>query len=371
MREIKPYFFKIILIAVFLSVSSCAEPPERKHPVGREFRPFIDDQRTSWVGEGGRPLSTTIWYPASAGSIEEEWNVGVFQAGRNALNADIASTSSTFPLIILSHGTGGAALQLSWLAETLAANGFLVMAVNHHGNTAAEDVYLPQGFMLWWERAEDISSSLDQLLSDPKFGSRIDSSRIGAAGFSLGGYTVLSVAGAITDLAQRNKFCDDRPDNPICILPPEAGFSQAELNSLIENDPKVERSMNRSNKSYRDERVSAVYSIAPVHGPAFTRDSLAKISIPVHIIVGSKDKQAIAEFNAELIASSIPGSELELLPDVAHYTFLASCSFKGKIFVSELCSDPKGIEREDVHHAVGANVLDFFTNTLSNEAAGN
>ena len=363
-NKMKSSLFKMMLIAAFLSVTSCSKAPERKNPVGREFRSFFDTERVSWLGEGSRPLATTIWYPASLNSVESEWNIGVFQAGWNALNADIVSSPKTLPLIILSHGTGGAALQLSWLAEILASNGYLVVAVNHHGNTAAEDAYLPQGFMLWWERAQDISSVIDQLLSDAKFGPRIDSTRIGAAGFSLGGYTVMSIAGARTELAQWKAFCKDKKTNPICTLPPEAGFSIAELESLIKNDSKVKSSVARSNGFYRDKRVQAVYSIAPVQGPAFTKSSLAHISIPVRIIVGTRDDQAIPEFNAELIASAIPNSELELLPNVAHYTFLARCSLKGKLFVSELCSDPEGIDREKIHNKVGADVLEFFAKTL-------
>ncbi len=367
----KSSLLKIILISALLSLTSCSKAPERKNPVGREFKLFIDSERQSWSGGGKRPLATTIWYPASLNSVESEWSIGVFQAGWNAVNADVVSNPKTFPLIVLSHGTGGAALQLSWLAEILASNGYLVVAVNHHGNTAAEDAYLPQGFMLWWERALDISSVIDQLLSDSKFGPRIDSSRIGAAGFSLGGYTVMSIAGARTDLAQWKEFCADKPKNPICTLPPEADFSIAELALLIKNDSKVKNSMERSNESYRDKRVQAVYSIAPVQGPAFTKSSLARISIPVRIIVGTSDEQAIPEFNAELIASSIPNSELELLPNVAHYTFLARCSLKGKLFVRELCSDPEGIDREKIHNKVGADVLAFFERELNIESGEN
>jgi dienelactone hydrolase len=36
------------------------------------------------------------------------------------------------PLVVLSHGTGGGAAGMAWLAETLASNGYIVAAVNHH-----------------------------------------------------------------------------------------------------------------------------------------------------------------------------------------------------------------------------------------------
>jgi len=47
---------------------------------------------------------------------------------------------------------------------------------------------------LWWERARDLSAVIDGMLSDPTFMPRIDRQRIGAAGFSLGGYTMIAIA---------------------------------------------------------------------------------------------------------------------------------------------------------------------------------
>lgn len=35
--------------------------------------------------------------------------------------------------------------------------GYVVAAVNHHGNTSREP-YLPHGFLLWWERAKDLTA---------------------------------------------------------------------------------------------------------------------------------------------------------------------------------------------------------------------
>src|SRR5678815_5458547 len=37
-------------------------------PVGFERREFVDEARSNWQNTGHRPLSTVIWYPASAGA---------------------------------------------------------------------------------------------------------------------------------------------------------------------------------------------------------------------------------------------------------------------------------------------------------------
>jgi predicted dienelactone hydrolase len=54
-------------------------------------------------------------------------------------------------------GSTGLGLGLMWLGNYLASHGYIVAAVNHHGNTAAEGRLLPQGFLLEWERPDDLT----------------------------------------------------------------------------------------------------------------------------------------------------------------------------------------------------------------------
>ena len=56
----------------------------------------------------------------------------------------------------------------------MAANGYIVAAVDHHGNTAAEEKFDPRGFRMPWERAKDLSTVIDLLLADPQWGPQID-----------------------------------------------------------------------------------------------------------------------------------------------------------------------------------------------------
>jgi predicted dienelactone hydrolase len=253
---------------------------------------------------------------------------------------------------------------MAWLAETLASNGYIVAAVNHHGNTAAEPSYQLQGFMLWWERARDISVLIDQLLADPQFGAHIDPSRIGVAGFSLGGYTALATVGARLSYQQWKNFCARQPAEPTCNVPPEASFSMADVQRLLDHDDRVKEAVTHSHESFRDARIRAAVAIAPVLGPAMTKASLAEVKVPVRVIVGSKDDQALPDVNARPIASAIPNAELEIIPSVAHYTFLGRCNLVGKVVARSLCSDPDGIDRAEVHRRVGADVLRFFDRTL-------
>jgi predicted dienelactone hydrolase len=148
-----------------------------------------------------RPSTTLVWYPAVAVSPAESLTIGPpgdpwFFAGVAAGGARIASEGVRRPLVILSHGTGGSAMQMAWLGTALAREGYIVAAVNHHGNSGADMPYDPRGFVLWWERVPDLTVVINRMLSDSTFGPNIDPERIVAAGFSLGGYTVAALAPA-------------------------------------------------------------------------------------------------------------------------------------------------------------------------------
>lgn len=365
-RRSSTIFTVIGLLAV--SVAR-AEPLQRPNAVGLTLAAYEDAERRDWTGTQSRPLTTAVWYPAPAGTREAEWRIGIFKAGVNALGAPMAAGPAKLPLVVLSHGTGGGAAMLAWLAESLAANGYLVAAVNHHGNTAAEPSYRLEGFIVWWDRPKDISILIDKLLADPRFGPRIDTTRIGVAGFSLGGYTALATVGARLSYAQWRSFCAAKPADPNCNLPPESKFKTKDAQRLVDHNERVKKAVAQSHESFRDARVKAAFAIAPVLGPVLTMSSLADIGVPVRIVVGSKDDQALPDINAKPMAAAIPRAELEVLPGVTHYTFLATCSFAGRFVARQFCVDPGDVDRGAIHRKVSAEAVTFFDGALRAKAA--
>ena len=337
------------------------------HPVGLSSVKYVDPTRQDWDDSGPRPLATAVWYPAPDGTRESDWSVEIFNAGRNAMGAPMAALPARLPLIVVSHGTGGSAAGMAWLAETLAANGYLVAAVNHHGNTGFEGSARLEGFVVWWDRPRDLSVLIDRLLADPRFGPRIDASRIGVAGFSIGGYTALATVGARVSESRHREYCTGNPTSPLCVLPPEARSSAADLQKLLDTNARVKTAITHAGDPQRDPRVKAAFAIAPVMGPAMTDDSLARIDVPVRIVVGSADNQAVPAVNGIPIAARIPGSAVEVLTGVTHYAFLPDCTPRGRDEVKLLCADPQGVDRDELHRRVAAEAVSFFDRALQVE----
>jgi len=119
-----------------------------------------------------------------------------------------AAPASGFPLIVFSHGFGGCNTQSVFLMEALARAGYFVLAPNHHdagcgtgrhGFSRPEEPFRDDSKWsdsTYRDRHDDIEAVLDAALRDKTFqGVAIDGQRVGLAGHSLGGYTVLGVAG--------------------------------------------------------------------------------------------------------------------------------------------------------------------------------
>src|SRR5262249_54036005 len=93
-----------------------------RYTVGVTSLTFTKDSVTTGAP---RPLITTIWYPAVAGTGSDD------PLGRR--DADVFA--KRFPLIVFSHGACGLPTEATYLTTALASRGFVVAAPAHLGNT--------------------------------------------------------------------------------------------------------------------------------------------------------------------------------------------------------------------------------------------
>jgi predicted dienelactone hydrolase len=280
-----------------------------------EILDLSDETRASWRGDGPRPVRTHLWRP----SPEDD---------------------RPMPLVVLSHGTGGSAADLVWLAEPLSAEGFLVAAVDHHGNTYPDDLLL-EGYSFWWERPHDLSVVVDHLTAAGNVGG------IGVVGHSLGGHTAAMVLGARIDVGKFDRLYAGEPILPI---PPERPEFVTEMTGLIARYGR-EALRARALADYRDERFLAGVLLAPAICRILDDASLADIQRPVLVRWGDADDVEPPEDNGVRYARLIPGADGRSMGDrVGHF------EFEGHIEAGA-----------PVRAAVLADVLPFFRTHLGRE----
>ncbi|MFL0801015.1 MAG: alpha/beta hydrolase [Agarilytica sp.] len=352
----------MIFILGVLAFAQFSVASENNIKVGIEKLSLSDKDRRAWDGKSKRPITTHIFYPTTE-NREEPLLIGpprnpIFKAG-NVVWSGVPSIKERRPLVVMSHGTGGSALTLLWLAEAFVKQGYIVVGVNHHGNTAVEKKKYAQGYTLWWERAQDLAVVVEKILGSTAWSQKIDQSKIGVLGFSLGGYTTIAALGGRTDTQRFDAFCKSKKRDFTC--DPQKEFPDMyTVFDEIKDTAQVKLSLAKQKKDYSVDVFKAGYVIAPAVIQVFTPESLKAIKRPVSITVGANDVIAPPSTNAKWLHKKIPGSHYKQIEKVGHYTFLPECGSGGKKILPDLCRDHKDVKRKDIHMQVAREAVDFF-----------
>jgi predicted dienelactone hydrolase len=219
---------------------------------------LVDGDRPSPFGEGGRTFDVDVYVP---------------------------QTSSAAPVVVISHGWGSSKESFAFLAQHLASHGFAVAAPQHIGSDRIFQQRFLSGLINedippreYIDRPLDISYVLDELArrsADPgPYQGRFDLERVGVIGHSLGGYTVLAIAGATINYPLLQRGCvSDRP-----LTFNLSVYLQCRAAPLPPTD-----------LSLGDPRVDAVMALNPidsvVQGPA----EIGQIAIPTMLVSGNFD----------------------------------------------------------------------------------
>jgi predicted dienelactone hydrolase len=311
-------------------------------------------------------VRVTIWRPAAAGSRVEALVIGppnkpLFQAGDAAGPDSAWPDKARHPVVLMSHGFGGTARQLAWLGTALARSGYVVVAVDHPGNNGMDSMTV-EGATLIAERADDLRLALDAALADPEIATHMDASRIGVAGFSLGGWTSAVIVGARPDLHRLIDFCTEHPQDGVCKPQKELDLSGVDRKAVLARPDLAQYSAHEGD-SRRDPRVRAAFLIAPALGYGVDAKSLGTIRVPFYVVVGKADSIATPSTNAELFAKGVRGAKLEILPGVTHYDFLSPCTDFGRQVAGDYCLS--AVDRVAMHDHVARKALAFFRDALN------
>jgi predicted dienelactone hydrolase len=299
------------------------------------------------------PVAASVWYPVSTRTYRSLIGDNAVFRGVPAL-VGAAVAEGRFPLVLLSHGSGGNMDNLGWLSAALAAEGVMVLGVNHPGSTSGDSS--PRRSVDLAARAADLSAALDALLADPSFGPRVDRSRITALGFSLGGATALALGGLRFDPSAYPAYCA------------RLGAAAVDCAFFAKGGVAPDGMPAGWNSDMADRRVGAVVAVDPGFSFVATPESAAAMNLPVLLVsLGEEDLFPAADVSASGsgLADALPDVRHAVIAPAHHFSFLGLCKPDGAAILREeqddpVCDEPACGDRAAVHAAVVSAVLAFL-----------
>lgn len=185
-------FAAFLAAAVWLVFVPRRPMPQGPHGIGRSELVLRDSS--------GKPLPVAIWYP------------GATPAGRAPVENVPLGARSPVPLILYSPGWGGLRTQSSIQVENLASHGFVVVGCDDYASEPADDpdrgvaldlssdaataATIERGNRHAATQARRVLDVLHALDSGQALllAGRLDLTRIGALGYSVGGYSFMQAA---------------------------------------------------------------------------------------------------------------------------------------------------------------------------------
>lgn len=308
----------------------------------------LSDERTD------RPLSGDIWFPSTTpGKHARADKSKVWQMAPADRDAVVAE--GQFPLLVVSHGMYGNTFNQAWLASELARRGYIVAMINHPGtSTFLRDASQAREL---WDRPVDISRLISHLLQDESYGSRIDTNRIYAAGHSLGGFTVMFLAGAEFDNTRYQSVCESEPTLVVCEV--LKGWSVAE----------TEADRMAMEASRKDERIRKVISLDLGGTPVFSRKSLQQIETPILVLGSGRADMLDQDVESRALAAALPADFVKHLEleDAGHFDFMGVCKPEGFDILKEhepgdeIVCIKGSAERVAQHDRILTEILTFLT----------
>ena len=292
----------------------------------------------------GRPEKINLWYPRG-------------DCPGKKTRLCLADAAVTDEVVVFSHGAMGSAEEYSWLGESLAAAGYVVIGANHYGESRiyGDPTRDPRTCAFTWQRPQDISALLDRLSGDNPFQKAVDWNHVVAIGHSEGGQTAALLAGARFDLRQLARYCESAAaeSDRSCSYGRDRVRAPDSFVALFDGD-------------YQDARIRKIILLDPALGSGVRDDSLRGISLPSLVVGASHDDFLPWEAHGGRYAAGIPGSRTLLLQgQEGHFVFLDPCEYPVTVMGVPLCQDRPGVDRKAVHRELAGKLIAFLR--LDNE----
>jgi predicted dienelactone hydrolase len=273
----------------------------------------------------GPPVEVGVWYPTNATPAPM-----ALGSWGHTVAAGAPVVGERLPLIVMSHGNGGFFGGHADTAQALAEAGFVVAALTHPG-----DNYKDQSrATAMADRPAALSALIGWMLDASPLKARIDPDKVGAFGFSSGGFTVLAAAGGEPDLRKLTAS-----------HPPPADV----LTARFVHDP----------------RIKAVVSAAPAMGYTFGKDGLKGITAPLQLWKASDDEILPGDDYAEAVHRDLGRPhDYHVVQGARHFDFLTPCDSAPPAGMDYLCASQPGFDRRAFHRDFNRRVTRFFIDHL-------
>lgn len=287
----------------------------------------------------GPSVEVGIWYPTDA--APSPMRIGL---SAQTVAAGAPLVGERLPLIVMSHGNGGSFAGHVDTAQALAEAGFVVAALTHPGDNYRDQsraTAMP-------DRPAALSALIGWMLEASPLKAKLDPERVGAFGFSSGGFTVLAAAGGEPDLSRMTGHCLKSPSNFDCKLtagrPAPAGAP--------------------TTRWVHDPRIKAVVAAAPALGFTFGEDGLKGITAPVQLWKAGDDQILPGDDYAEAVHRTLGRPhDYRVVARAGHFDFLAPCAAT-PADLAHLCASGPGFDRQAFHRDFNGAVVGFFTDQL-------
>ncbi len=320
----------------------------------------------------GGKIEASVWYPTRAAEVVQSFGPYAPKVALGAPVADIQPGEASgvvangrFPVVLVSHGTGGTVLNHHLQAEALARAGFVVVSLLHPGDNYLDRSLIADPRYLY-ERPRQLSLVLDALLVDPAWNDRVDAGRVGAIGHSAGGYSVAVLIGGVPDGARLATHCKSVNDDPSCALQDPGTFVRPSNKPPFKLPDSV-----KATGDVRDTRIRAAMLMAPF-AAAIQTGSLKTSTASVKLIGAEHDEVLPAKYHFDYLRGEFPASPdrvaLPVISRVAtgagHYAFMAPFLPEWKDRMGVIAVDAPGFDRKAMHEALAAETVDFFREAL-------
>lgn len=297
--------------------------------------------RVTIPASGTEPaLQVMVWTPCAkaSGTIQ----IGIF-ALEGITNCEVAGDA--LPLIVISHGKGGSLVGHHDTASALADAGFVVAALSHPGDSFGDDS-ATESLTIFESRPRDIGRLISFMTENWQHRQHLNARAIGVFGFSRGGYTALSLIGAVPNIsASAQRFCGSW-----------WSFAMSMCRQLKADGAKI--------RPLSDPRVRAAVVVDPLN--LFSASSFKAIRVPVQLWASELGGDGVELSHIQAIKEQLPKMpEFHVAEGAGHFAYLAPCPPALMQSAKEICSDPQGFDRLAWHKKMNADVVSFFRKNVS------